>query len=146
MGVRENNDAFYTCLNNINDGKFRYFMADGHKSGHDNFNYVVTTWEHRFNKKIHTKTEAYYMWQFDAVVGGTPSLGAAAVVRWRRRSWEVHPGQRPRPTASSITPCSSSRRETTSRSATSGGTTRRGERSGFATHLLQSHHRDQPSV
>jgi len=71
-----NNDAFYTCLNNINDGKFRYFMADGHKSGHDNFNYIVTTWEHRFSKKIHTKTEAYYMWQFDAVVGGTPSLGA----------------------------------------------------------------------
>ena len=71
-----NNDAFYTCLNNINDGKFRYFMADGRKAGHDNFNYVVTTWEHRFNKKVHTKTEAYYMWQFDAVVGGTPSLGA----------------------------------------------------------------------
>jgi len=69
-----NNDAFYTCLNNINNAKFRYFMADGHKSGHDNFNYVVTTWEHRFSKKIHTKTEAYYMWQIDAVVGGTPSL------------------------------------------------------------------------
>ncbi len=74
--AESNNDAFYTCLNNINDGKFRYFMADGHKSGHDNFNYIVTTWEHRFSQKIHTKTEAYYMWQFDAVVGGTPSLGA----------------------------------------------------------------------
>jgi len=70
-----NNDAFYTCLNNINNGKFRYFMADGHKSGHDNFNYIVTTWEHRFSKKVHTKTEAYFMWQLDAVVGGTPSLG-----------------------------------------------------------------------
>jgi hypothetical protein len=71
-----NNDAFYTCLNNFNDAKFRYFMADGRKSGHDNFNYLVTTWEHRFTKKIHTKTEAYIMWQEDAVVGGTPSLGA----------------------------------------------------------------------
>ena len=50
-------------------------MADGRKAGHDNFNYIVTTWEHRFSEKIHTKTEAYYMWQFDAVVGGTPSLG-----------------------------------------------------------------------
>ncbi len=29
----------------------------------------MTTWEHRFSQKIHTKTEAYYMWQFDAVVG-----------------------------------------------------------------------------
>ncbi len=67
-------------------------MADGHKSGHDNFNYVVTTWEHRFSKKVHTKTEAYYMWQFDAVVGGTPSLGPPHVVRRRRRSRQVHPG------------------------------------------------------
>ncbi len=70
-----NNDAFYTCLNNINNAKFRYFEADGRKAGHDNFNYIVSTWEHRFSEKIHTKTEAYYMWQFDAVVGGTPSLG-----------------------------------------------------------------------
>ncbi len=72
---QSNNDAFYTCLNNINNGKFRYFMADGQKAGHDNFNYIVTTWEHRINKRMHTKTEAYFMWQFDAVVGGTPSLG-----------------------------------------------------------------------
>jgi Putative beta-barrel porin-2, OmpL-like. bbp2 len=73
---KSNNDAFYTCLNNINDAKFRYFYADGRKAGHDNFNYIVTTWEHRFSQKVHTKTEAYYMWQFNAVVGGTPSLGA----------------------------------------------------------------------
>jgi hypothetical protein len=72
---RSNKDAFYTCLNNWNDAKFRYFMADGHRSGHDNFNYIVTTWEHAFSKRVHTKTEAYYMWQIDAVVGGTPSLG-----------------------------------------------------------------------
>jgi hypothetical protein len=70
-----NNNAFYTCLNNINNAKFRFFMADGHKAGHDNFNYIVTTWEHRFSKKAHTKTELYYMWQIDAVLGGTPSLG-----------------------------------------------------------------------
>ncbi len=76
---QSNNDAFYTCLNNINNAKFRYFYADGHKAGHDNFNYIVTTWEHRFSKKVHTKTEAYYMWQFDAVVGGTPSLGPPRV-------------------------------------------------------------------
>jgi Putative beta-barrel porin-2, OmpL-like. bbp2 len=73
--AESNNDAFYTCLNNINNGKFRYFWADGHLAGHDNFNYIVTTWEHRFSQKMHTKTEAYYMWQFDGVVGGTPSLG-----------------------------------------------------------------------
>jgi hypothetical protein len=71
----DNNNAFYTVLNSINDGKFRYFMADGHKAGHDNFQYIVTTWQHRFSKKLITKTESYFMWQFDAVLGGTPSLG-----------------------------------------------------------------------
>jgi hypothetical protein len=79
FGVRwvskENNDAFYTWLNAINDAKFRHFLENGQPAGHDNFNYVVTTWEHRVNKDIHTKTEAYYMWQRDAELGGTPSIG-----------------------------------------------------------------------
>jgi len=72
---RENNDAMYTVLNNINDGQFRHFDYNGLPAGHDNFNYVVTTWEHRFDERFHTKTEAYFMWQFNANVGGTPSIG-----------------------------------------------------------------------
>src|SRR5262249_1193123 len=80
FGVRwvaaDNNDAFYTCLNNINNAEFRHFEVDGQPFGHDNYNYIVSTWEHRFSEKIHTKTEAYFMWQRDAEVGGTPSLGS----------------------------------------------------------------------
>jgi hypothetical protein len=79
FGVRwvshSNNDAFYTWLNAINNAEFRHFIEDGKPAGHDNFNYFVTTWEHRFNSAVHTKTEAYYMWQRNAEVGGTPSLG-----------------------------------------------------------------------
>jgi len=79
FGVRwvskSNNDAFYTWLNSINDAKFRRFEVDGQPAGHDNFNYLVSTWEHRFNPLINTKTESYIMWQRDAVVGGTPSIG-----------------------------------------------------------------------
>jgi hypothetical protein len=79
FGVRwvtaSNNDAFYTWLNAINDAKFRRFEEDGQPAGHDNFNYLVSTWEHRFSREFITKTEAYFMWQRDAVVGGTPSLG-----------------------------------------------------------------------
>jgi hypothetical protein len=71
----DNNDSVYTVLNSINNAKFRFFFADGHKAGHDNFNYIVSTWQHRFNRRFHTKTEAYFMWQIDGVVGGTPSLG-----------------------------------------------------------------------
>jgi Putative beta-barrel porin-2, OmpL-like. bbp2 len=79
FGVRwvaeDNKDSVYTVLNAINDGRFRYFTFDGQPFGHDNFNYLVSTWQHAFSKEIHTKTEGYFMWQRDAVLGGTPSIG-----------------------------------------------------------------------
>ena len=79
FGVRwvskSNDDAFYTWLNAINNAKFRRFEENGQPAGHDNFNYLVSTWEHRFSRRLITKTESYIMWQRDAVVGGTPSLG-----------------------------------------------------------------------
>jgi Putative beta-barrel porin-2, OmpL-like. bbp2 len=79
LGVRwvskDNRDSIYTCLNNINTAKFRTFEEYGELVGHDNFNYLVSTWTHKFTESgsIHTNTEAYYMWQFDAHVGGTSS-------------------------------------------------------------------------
>src|ERR1700680_836857 len=69
-------NAFYTCLNQINAADFHHFLVDGQPTGHDNYNYIVSTWEHKFNKDIHTKTEGYFMWQRNAELGGTPSLGA----------------------------------------------------------------------
>ena len=79
LGVRwvalDNNDSVYLVLNAINDAKFQRFEVNGQPAGHDNFNYVVGTWQHRFTREAHTKTEAYFMWQRDAVVGGTPSVG-----------------------------------------------------------------------
>jgi hypothetical protein len=67
----------YTCLNQFNDARFHHFIEDGQPAGHDNYNYIVSTWEHRFNKDIHTKTEGYFMWQNNAELGGTPSIGPA---------------------------------------------------------------------
>jgi hypothetical protein len=79
FGVRwvskSNNDAFYTWLNAINSSEFRRFQQYGQPLGHDNFNYLVSTWEHRFNRMFITKTESYIMWQKNAVVGGSPSVG-----------------------------------------------------------------------
>jgi len=83
LGVRwvseANNDSIYLVLNSINDAKFQRFKVGGQPggipAGHDNFNYLVGTWQHKFNSDWHTKTEAYFMWQRDAVLGGTPSLG-----------------------------------------------------------------------
>ena len=79
LGVRwvseANNDSIYLVLNAINEAKFQRFKEDGKPAGHDNFNYLVGTWQHKFNDAWHTKTEAYFMWQRDAVLGGTPSIG-----------------------------------------------------------------------
>ncbi|MBI3820833.1 MAG: outer membrane beta-barrel protein [Planctomycetes bacterium] len=78
-GVRwvseDNKDSVYLVLNAINNAKFQHFTVDGQPAGHDNFNYLVGTWQHKINDEIHVKTEGYYMWQRDAVVGGTPSIG-----------------------------------------------------------------------
>ena len=79
FGVRwvshSNMDSIYLVLNSINAAKFRRFRMYGQPLGHDNFNYLVGTWQHKFNDDMHTKTEGYFMWQRDAVVGGTPSAG-----------------------------------------------------------------------
>jgi hypothetical protein len=79
FGIRwvscDNNDSVYAVLNQINNAEFRHFEQYGQPLGHDNFNYPVVTWQHKFNEQVHTKTEAYYMWQFDAELGGTPSAG-----------------------------------------------------------------------
>jgi hypothetical protein len=71
------NDSIYAVLNQINNAKFRRFNLDGQPAGHDNFNYPVVTWQHRFNEVIHTKTEGYFMWEKNAVLGGTVSIGPA---------------------------------------------------------------------
>jgi hypothetical protein len=79
LGVRwvskDNNDSFYTVLNAINNAEFRYFDLRGQPAGHHNYNIFQTTWQHRLNDRIHTKTEAYVMWERNAAVGGTPSIG-----------------------------------------------------------------------
>lgn len=79
FGVRwvskDNNDSIYAVLNQINDAQFRRFQLDGKPAGHDNFNYQVVTWQHKCSECVQTKLEAYFMWQNDAVLGGTPSIG-----------------------------------------------------------------------
>jgi hypothetical protein len=79
FGIRwvslSNNDSVYLVLNDISNGEFRRLTLLGQPAGHDNFNYPVVTWQHRFNDVVHTKTEAYFMWQFNTVLGGTPSVG-----------------------------------------------------------------------
>lgn len=72
---KDNNDSVYTVLNAINNAEFQYFDLRGVPAGHHNYNIIQSTWQHRFSKTILTKTEAYLLWERNAAVGGTPSIG-----------------------------------------------------------------------
>jgi hypothetical protein len=61
--AKDNNDSVYFGINSIGDGRF--------KNEHDDLQMAVATWTHRFNDRIHTATEAYFIWQRDALMGGT---------------------------------------------------------------------------
>jgi hypothetical protein len=60
---KDNNDSVYFGLDSIGDGRF--------KNEHDDLQVAVATWAHRFNERIHTMSEAYFIWQRDALMGGT---------------------------------------------------------------------------
>jgi putative OmpL-like beta-barrel porin-2 len=50
-------DSIYAGDNNFNNGKF----------GYNNLQQIVGTWTHKFNDKIYTATEAWYMYINDAI-------------------------------------------------------------------------------
>lgn len=79
FGVRwvsqDNRDSIYTVLNTINSADFQYFSLRGVPAGHHNYNIFQSTWQHKFNDEVLTKTEGYIMWERNAAVGGTPSIG-----------------------------------------------------------------------
>jgi Putative beta-barrel porin-2, OmpL-like. bbp2 len=73
VGVRwvskDNMDSVYACMNSFNDGVYT--------DNHDNLQDAVVTWSHKFNDRVTTLTEAYYMWQRNAEKGGTENDGRA---------------------------------------------------------------------
>jgi hypothetical protein len=66
---KSNNDSLWGGIDSINTGRF--------KAGHDNLQQDNLTWTHRFNQTgtILTATEAYYIYQSGALVGGTVNNG-----------------------------------------------------------------------
>jgi Putative beta-barrel porin-2, OmpL-like. bbp2 len=66
---KSNNDSLYGGIDSINNGHF--------KGGHDNLQQSNLTWTHRFNERgtFLTTTEAYYIFQSHALVGGTVNNG-----------------------------------------------------------------------
>lgn len=72
-----NKDSLYLCCNSINDGKYR---ASGQ---HDNLQEFTIDWSHVFTRRFHTVTEAYWLYEFDDLKGGTvvspPNIPAFAL-------------------------------------------------------------------
>ncbi len=66
---KSNNDSLYGGIDSINNAQFKGF--------HDNLQQSNLTWTHRFNQRgtFVTSTEVYYIYQSNALVGGTVNFG-----------------------------------------------------------------------
>jgi hypothetical protein len=63
----DNNNSLWGGIGSFNGGKF--------KNSHDNLQQFNLTWSHRFSEIFFTETEAYYIYQRDAALGGTCKFG-----------------------------------------------------------------------
>jgi hypothetical protein len=92
---KTNNDSLYGGVDGINNGRFRLAretvevgemaqalstvtgqtVAAPKVPSHDNLQQFNLTWGHRFNRRLHMMTEAYYLYSFDALQGGTVNNG-----------------------------------------------------------------------
>jgi hypothetical protein len=59
----DGNNSLWGGVNSIGNGNFN--------NQHDQLQQIVGTWGHRFNNRWHMMTEAYYMWQNNAALGGS---------------------------------------------------------------------------
>jgi len=64
-----NRDMIYGGVNSIGNGQ--YSMS----GQHDQLQQFNLTWFHRFNRRFHIATEAYFIYEFNALRGGTVSNG-----------------------------------------------------------------------
>jgi hypothetical protein len=67
---KDNNDSLWGGVDSINNGIF--------KANHDNLQEFNMTWTHRFSPRFFISTEFYYLYQYNAVQGGTCNFGPVA--------------------------------------------------------------------
>jgi hypothetical protein len=67
--ARNNKDMLYGGMNSINNGHFRM------SGQHDNLQQFNVTWFHRFNRRFHIATEGYFLYEINALQGGTVNNG-----------------------------------------------------------------------
>jgi hypothetical protein len=74
--AKNNLDSIYLCADSYNNGHYRLADKDGGNHGHDNLQQSNITWGHRFSRRVHMMTEAYYIYEINALKGGTTTSGA----------------------------------------------------------------------
>jgi hypothetical protein len=67
--AHNNKDMIYGGCNSVNNGQFRMYGQ------HDNLQQFNLTWFHRFNRRFHIATEGYFLYEFNALLGGTVNNG-----------------------------------------------------------------------
>jgi hypothetical protein len=86
---KSNNDSVFGGVDSLNNGRFRlaretvqaeqtaafFGTTAAPIPAHDNLQQFNITWGHRFSRRIHMQTEAYYLYTFDALQGGTVNNG-----------------------------------------------------------------------
>ncbi len=63
----DNNDSLWGGIDSLNNGRFT--------AHHDNLQEFTLTWTHRFCPEFHIATEVYYLYQYNARLGGTCNFG-----------------------------------------------------------------------
>jgi Putative beta-barrel porin-2, OmpL-like. bbp2 len=64
---KNNKDSLFGGIDSLGHGYY--------KNGHDDLQVFGFTWSHKFNDRFTTMTEQYYIWQRDALQGGTVTNG-----------------------------------------------------------------------
>lgn len=64
---KDNKDSILGGLDSIGGGQF--------SNQHDNLQVAIATWTHKFTERFHTESEAYFIWQHGALMGGTVTNG-----------------------------------------------------------------------
>jgi hypothetical protein len=64
---RDGKDSLYGGIDSIGKGYYSH--------NHDDLQVLAGTWAHKFTDKFHTLTEAYYIWERSAQLGGTTTFG-----------------------------------------------------------------------
>jgi len=83
--ARNNANSVYAGINSIGSGEYSH--------EHDNLQMAVATWGHRFSPTVHMMTEAYYLWQYDALTGGTVIDGPGQRFYENTGAGTLHPGR-----------------------------------------------------